>query len=133
MQRKLAPQIWTGDPNNNTSGGGYAEFIGLDIMVNEGNKVHAINGTPCPAMDSFLDNFDYELVNGGGRNIVEHIDAMLYYLERIDEDMGFGGVDWALVMRPEAFDEIAKVVPVRYYQEMIAEMIRVGGSTGAAL
>ena len=34
--RMYAPQIWSASPANNNAGGGYREFVGLDLQINTG-------------------------------------------------------------------------------------------------
>jgi len=126
FQRLIAPLIWTSTPANNMAGGGAKQYQGLEILVNSGNKVDAITGTPCAAMDSDIKNFQCQIVNAGGNDIVATIDSMYSYLNWNASQMGLDPVQWALVMRPELFDEITKVWPIRYYQELIAAL----GTTG---
>jgi len=64
MQRLMAFQTYTGNPTNNTAGGGGKQFTGLDLLINTGNKFDAITGIECSSMNSDIKNFGYDLVNG---------------------------------------------------------------------
>ena len=46
--RDFAREIYTGNPANNTSGGGRQYFYGLDILINTGYR-DAVTGVACPA------------------------------------------------------------------------------------
>ena len=45
--RDFAREIYTGNPTNNTSGGGRQYFYGLDTLINTGYR-DAITGVACP-------------------------------------------------------------------------------------
>lgn len=122
LQQRMAPLTWDGTPANNSANGGYMEFQGLNTFIATGNKVDAIDGTPCPSMDSDIKNFGYDLVNGSGRDIVQYVDMMAHFLATNARTMGLEPVQWAIAMRPELFDEISKIWPVRYYQEALLQM-----------
>lgn len=122
FERMIAPLMWTGTPANNKAGGGAKQYQGLEILVNTGNKYDAINGTPCSALDSDVKNFQCQIVSQSGNDIVSTLDAMYHYLAWNASQSGLNPVRWALVMRPELFDEITKIWPIRYYQELIAAL-----------
>lgn len=118
MQRKLVPQVWQGNPTNNTAGGGYKEFIGLDTLIGT-NKVDAITGTRCAGLDSDVKDYNWQdigFVDGeGNARIVEYINMVAMYLDHNADRQGLKPVEWALVLRPEAWHELLKVWPVAYY------------------
>lgn len=122
LQRLIAPHVYTGNPTNNKANGGAKQITGLELLVNTGNKVDAITGTPCPSMDSDIKAFNYDMVNGTGRDIVEYLDMLFHYLSWNARTMGLDPVTFKIVMRPELFDEIVKVYPIRYYQEALTAM-----------
>lgn len=128
FQRLIAPLLWTGTPANNKAGGGAKQSQGLETLINTGNKYDAITGTPCAAMDSDIKNFQKQIVTASGNDIVQTIDAMYAYLNWNADQMGLAPVQWALVMRPQLFDEITKIWPIRYYQELISALS--GSSSG---
>lgn len=118
LRNKLAPLVWQGNPTNNTSGGGYREFIGLDTLIGV-NKYDAITGTRCQALDSDVKDFNYRNINyvdgGGNFLIVEYINAMATYLKHNAERMGLSPTKHVLAMRTEAWLELLKVWPLAYY------------------
>lgn len=113
IERKLAKQIWQGSPSNNTSGGGYKEFPGLDSQIATGH-VDVETNTACPAVDSDVKNFGYDEVGGDGRSIVEYLSAMEFYLRTNARKMGLDPVTWVVVMRPELWFELSAVWPCNY-------------------
>lgn len=114
FQDKLIRQVYIGNPANNSGGGGYEEFPGLDILIGT-NKVDAKTGYPCPSLHSDIKDFNYATVesNGGG-TIVNVLTYMMRMLQWNAERMNFGGVTWALVMRPQLFNELTAVWPCAY-------------------
>lgn len=122
FQRLTAGLLWTATPANNKAGGGASQSQGLEILINTGNARDAITGTPCAAMDSDIKNFQKQIVSATGNDIVATIDSMYAYLTWNADQMGLSPVQWAMVMRPELFDEITKIWPIRYYQELIAAL-----------
>lgn len=114
-KRFIAPLVFTGTPTLNTAQDGAMQFIGLETLVNTGNKVDALNGTPCPSMDSDVKNFGYDLVNGTGRSIVNYLDTMYGYLKYNAKKMKLDPVTWKLGMTQGAFEEIVKVWPIEQH------------------
>ena len=118
MQNLLAPMVWQGNPTNNTAGGGYREFVGLDTLIGE-NKVDAITGTRCNALDSDVKEFNYNNIGytdaSGNFLIVRMINYVSVYTKHNAERQGLMPVRWAWVMRPEAWEELLEVWPVAYY------------------
>jgi hypothetical protein len=118
FQRWLVPTLWTGDPVNNTNGG-YAEFPGLDILVNTG-KVDAFKNIACPALDSDVKEFGYGDVSSSDPDIVEYLSSMEFYLRHIADRTGLSPVDWVIAMRPELFFELTSIWPCRYLTDRCA-------------
>lgn len=129
-KRAIAPYVWTGTPSANTANDGAMQFIGMETLVNTGNKVDALNGTPCAAMDSDVKNFDYELVSGTGRSIVDYMDTMYGYLKWNATRMGMNPVKWVVSMRPELFDEVVKVWPIEQHLYALERIAQYGGGGG---
>lgn len=115
FKRLITPLVYTGTPAANKAGGGGKQFLGMETLVNTGNKVDAISGAICTALNSDVKNFGFNLVNGTGNSIVNYLDTMFGYLEFNATSMGMNPVDWAIAMRPELFDELVKVFPVEQY------------------
>lgn len=122
FQLVLARQLYEGNPANNTAGGGYAEFPGLDILVNA-NKIDAITGTRCQNLDSDIKNFNNQLVDSApantpaGTNILRVLGAMARFLRMRADSQNFGSVDWAIVMRPALFWELSAIWPCVYFTD----------------
>lgn len=115
FQNKLVPQLYQGNPANNTAGGGYAEFPGLDILIGT-NKVDALTGTACPSLASDIKNFNYAKVDSGTGpgNIVNVVSYLLRYLRYNAEHMNLAPVQWIIAMRPELWWELSAVWPCAY-------------------
>lgn len=113
FERQLATMLWTGATTNNTSGGGYKEFPGLDYQIATG-QVDADTNTTMPAADSLIMDFGYNMVDGTTLDIVDYLATMEYNLRRLAKQTGMEPVTWAVVMRPEAWYEISSVWPCRY-------------------
>lgn len=112
---KLGRQIFTGTPANNTAGGGYKEFIGLDLLIGT-NKVDAITGTDCPSLYSDVKDFAYAKVDAASNDpdIVETLTTLLRFVKHTAEYTGMMPVKWVLVMRRTLFWEITDIWPCRY-------------------
>lgn len=119
FERKLGPQMYTATPANNTVGGGYKEFHGLETLVGTG-KVDVITGTTCPALDSKLYDFNYARVDTSATQLVQWITAAWRYVNDKADRMGLAPVQWAFVMRRNLFHEIADVWPCVYNTERCA-------------
>lgn len=113
MERSLSRMIWQGNPANDTAGGGYKEFPGLDRQVATG-QVDAETGTACPALDSDVKSFNYNAVDGSSPSIVTYMSALEFYLRSNAENMGLDPVEWVWVMRPELWQELSAVWPCQY-------------------
>jgi hypothetical protein len=116
LQAKLVPMWWQGNPANNV-GTGYAEFPGLSILVGTG-KVDANTNTTCPALDSDVKEFNYQLVSAvdaaGNFRIVQQLSYLEAYLYHNATRMNLSPVSWAVVMRPELWYELTNVWPIAY-------------------
>jgi len=113
-QMGLNRQCWQGNIANNTTGGGYKEFPGLDSQIATGQK-DAVSGSLCPASDSFVKDFAYDNVDGSGTlDIVEYVAMMEFNSYYNAEKMGLNPVEWVLVMRPELWQEFTAVWPIAY-------------------
>jgi len=116
MERALVKQVWQGSPANNNAGGGYKEFPGLDNQIATG-QVDADTNTTCPGLDSDVKNFAYDAVDGSGRDIVEYLSMLEFYLRYNATQMGLDPVSWVVVMRPELWFELSAVWPCRYLSD----------------
>lgn len=119
MERTLVGHVWQGNVANNNAGGGYAEFPGLDRQIATGH-VDADTNTAVPSLDSDVKNFGYDQVGGTGRDIVEYLSMLEFYLRYNATHMGLDPVSWAIVMRPELWFELSAVWPCRYLSNRCA-------------
>jgi hypothetical protein len=106
FQNKLMKQVWEGDPSNNTGGGGYQEFPGLDRLISTGKR-DAVTGTLCPTLDSLI----------------------VRMLRNLASRTGLDPVDWVFVMRETLFYELTAVWPCSY---MTYRCIMGGQGSGAS-
>jgi hypothetical protein len=115
FQNLLCAQVFTGNPTNNTAGGGYEEFPGLDILIGT-TKVDAITNDDCPSLDSDIKAFNYDRVDdvNAANNIVNVLTYMLRMLRHNANTMNFGATTWVIVMRETLFYEITAVWPCNY-------------------
>lgn len=114
MHRKIARQLWTGNPSNNAGGGGYAELTGLETLVATG-YVDAQTNTSCPSLDSDVKNFGYRDVALNGEDLVNYLSYMFRYVRSRAIRAQTDPVRWAFVMRDELFWEVVKVWPCSYF------------------
>lgn len=105
-ERKLLVDMWQGTIAAGT-------FPGLDSQIATGQK-DAESGTTCPALDSDVKNFAYDLVGGTGRDIVEYISSMEFYIRTNASRMGLDPATWAIVMKAELWFELSAVWPCSY-------------------
>lgn len=112
-ERKLATMLWQGSTANNTAGGGYKEFPGLDNQIATG-QIDADTGVALPSVDSLIFNFNYNAVDGTVLDIVDYLSAMEFNLRDVARRTNMLPVTWAVVMRPELWFELSAVWPCRY-------------------
>lgn len=112
MERKMAKLLWSGDGSgaNDTPGGGYVEFPGLDNQIVTG-QLDAETGAAMASADSLVLDFGYQDV--ATSDIVEFVEEAEDFVYNLGEDTGLehAGV---LVMRPNAFRAITSVWPIQY-------------------
>lgn len=115
FQNKLMRQLWQGNPANNTAGGGYKEFPGLDSLIRTG-VVDAQTGQTCPSMDSLIVNMNYKKVSEptGDDNIVNVLTYTYRLLKNLASRTGLDPVQWVFVMRETLFYELTAVWPCNY-------------------
>lgn len=113
FHRLLSVQVWQGNPSNNTSGGGYKEMTGLDMLVTTGHR-DAETGTVLPSVDSLVMNFGSQLILSSGTELVEAITYMVRSRKDLAERTGVMPVRWVLAMTQHAFFQITEVWPCAY-------------------
>lgn len=105
-ERSLVRQMWQGNVL-------LSEFPGLDRQIATG-QVDADTNTACPSLDSDVKTFAYDDVCGTGRDIVEYLSMLVYYLEHNAERMGLAPVEFVIVMNPNLWYELSACWPCRY-------------------
>ena len=111
--RDFAATLYTGNPTNNTAGGGYKEWYGLDILINTGYK-DAETGTVCPAADSIVRSFANAEVKTNGASLVRTITNIYRNLMFIASRAGLNPCTWTITMPWSLFYEITEVWPCAY-------------------
>ena len=113
-QRWFCPQVYTGNPTNNSAGGGYKEFPGLDLLIST-TKIDALTGTACPSLYSDVKSFSYRQVDDvNDPDIVRTITTMMRILKKRASQQGLAPVDIRMVMRDELFYALTEIWPCRY-------------------
>ena len=111
--RMYADQLWAGSPANNTAGGGYREFIGLDLQINTGH-VDAETGVVCPAADSIIRSMASAEINTNGSTYVDQITNVMRNLKFIASRTGSLPTRWVIAMRWGCFYELTRIWPCAY-------------------
>lgn len=115
FQNKLMRQLWDGNPANNTGGGGYKEFPGLDILIGTG-KQDAITGQTCPSLDSLVIDMDYKTVEDltGNDTLINVLTYTYRQLRNLASRTGLDPVRWVFAMREPLFYEVTAGWPCSY-------------------
>lgn len=111
--RDFATQLYVGNPANNTAGGGYKEFYGLDILINTGYR-DAETGQLCPAADSIIRDFNGRTVENDGDDLVREITNIYRNLKYLATRAALDPVQWVIAMPFEMFYAITEIWPVDY-------------------
>src|SRR5690242_8224339 len=111
--RDFASILYDGSPTNNTSGGGYKEPYGLDILINDGYR-DAETGVACPAADSIIRSFGSQQLEDNGFDIVNEITYIFRNLKFNASRMGLDPVEWVLAMPWGLFYELTAIWPCAY-------------------
>jgi len=106
-ERALTEQLWQG------TWGVQHQFPGLDVQIATGQR-DADSNALCTALDSDVKDFDYDDISGGGRDIVEYLSMLEYYLNYNADTMGLNPVQWVVVMRPQLWFELTSMWPCAY-------------------
>lgn len=116
--REYATIQYTGNPTNNTAGGGYKEYYGLQTLVNTGYR-DAESAQACAAADSILVNFNNARINSAAANIVGTIQYTFFRLRHIAARAGLGTVDWKMVMPLGMFYQLTEIWAYYYLTQAI--------------
>lgn len=112
--RDFAKEIYTGNPADNTSGGGRKFFNGLDILINTGYR-DAETGVACPAADSLIHSFHNLNVGANGTQAVETFTAVYRQLRYRAQRYGLDPASWVISMPWQMFIELTEVWPCAYH------------------
>jgi len=105
-ERLLMNAMWNGVVAN-------SQFPGLASQIATG-QVDVNTNTACPAVDSDVKDFAYDEVGGTGRDIVQYVSMLEFYLRYNAQQMGLEPVTWVIAMRPELWFELTAVWPCAY-------------------
>ena len=122
FERNLTKQLWQG------VFGVSHQFPGLDVQIATG-QVDADSGAAVPALDSDVKDFAYDQVGGSGRDIVEYLSTLEYFLFNNAERMGLMPTTWRIVMRPQLFWELTAVWPCLYNTTRCSPAAATGATT----
>lgn len=111
--RDFAQQLYTGNPANNSAGGGYKEFFGLNELINTGYR-DAVTGVACPAADSIVVDFANQNVRTAGSAIVTEIVQTYYVLMDLAARVNLAPVRWVITMPQSLFYELTAIWPCSY-------------------
>lgn len=111
--RDFAKEVYTGNPVNNTAGGGRKYYRGMDLLINTGYR-DAETGIACPAADSIVRSFGNRDVADFGASFVQTVTNIHRNLRYIANGAGLNPVKWAITMTWAAFYEITEVWPCSY-------------------
>jgi len=111
--RDFAREMYTGNPSNNTSGGGRKYFYGLDTLINTGYR-DAVTAQACPAADSIVRSFGNLDIASNGATFVRQVTNIYRNLRYIASNAGLDPVQWAITMPWAMFYEVTEVWPCAY-------------------
>lgn len=113
FENVLYPMVYTGNPANNTAGGGYQEFSGLELLVKTGHT-DVLTNVSCPSLDSDVKDFNYGSVENDGADLFSVMTMMYRYVKHNATRMNLMPVEWVWVMRGELFNQLVDVWPCVY-------------------
>lgn len=111
--RDFAKKLYTGSPTNNTAGGGYKEFYGLETLVNTGYR-DAETGVACPAADSIVRDFGSLNISSNAATLIRTLTNVYRNLKYLATKAGLDPVNWVITMPFSMFYEITEVWPITY-------------------
>lgn len=112
--RDFGGRLYTGNPTNNTAGGGDKYYRGLDALINTGYR-DAETAVACLAADSIVWNFASSNVSTASMtNMVRTITSIARRLKLNARGMGLNPVKWVIAMREMLFYELTEGWPCNY-------------------
>lgn len=116
--RRYAPLLYAGTPTNNTAGGGYKEFYGLDSLINTGYQ-DAETGDACAAADSIIQSFGNIDLTNANSDIVGVVQDVFFRLRHIAARAGLGNVRWVISMPYGMFYRLSEVWAYYYFSRAL--------------
>jgi len=116
LLRTMAPDIFTGDPSNNTGAvgaSGREYYRGLDLLINTGYQ-DAITGQACPAADSIVRDWNNVNVEDDTTGLIEEITDIMRNLKYIARRAGLAPTKWAIVTTWGQFFKLSDIWPCSY-------------------
>ena len=113
---RLGRQTYIASPANNSAGGGYMEFQGLDILIGT-TKPDALTGQDCTSLHSDIKDMDYVCVDDtdADPDIVRVMTTMWRFVNHIAQNTGLSPARWIWSMRTALFWELTDIWACRYY------------------
>lgn len=113
-KRDFAYETYTGNPTNNSAGGGRKYYRGLDLLINTGYR-DGETGTVCPAADSIVESFGSLDVSSNAAAAVRRITSIYRRLRWIARSTGSDPAKWVIAMPWALFYELTEVWPCAYH------------------
>ena len=120
FQRMFAPRTWIGTPANNS--GERKDVLGLETQINTGTHIDALTSAVCTAADPDVKDFNYSLVTGAAKDIIQYLEMADNYVHFNARKQGLTIDDAILALRPELWLVLSETIPVRQYQASLAQM-----------
>lgn len=109
--RMFSRRMWVGTPANNN--GEAKDIWGFEGQINTDTHIDRTSSAVLKALNPDLKLFNYDMVGGSGRDIVEYLEEADNYVMFNAEAMGLDEYTYWLTLRPQAFRQITAVWPVR--------------------
>ena len=119
--RRYARLLYSGTTSNNTAGGGYKEYHGLDTLINTGYR-DAETGDACAAADSIIQSFGNNDVSSADADIVGTVQDVFFRLRHIATRAGLGQVRWAISVPYGMFYRLSEVWAYYYFTQALNGM-----------
>lgn len=124
--RDFGPRLYTGNPTNNTAGGGDKYYRGFDALINTGYR-DAETGVACAAADSIIWNYASQNVSTASMsNMIRTITSIARRLKLNARNMGLNPVKWVIAMRESLFYELSEGWPCNYMTYRCANVFSAG-------
>lgn len=116
--REFAHLLYDGTPTNNTAGGGYKEYYGLESLINTGYQ-DAESATACSAADSIVQSFGNANITDANSDIVGTIQDIFFRIRHIASRAGLGNVRWVMTMPYGMFYRLSEVWAYYYFSRAL--------------